>query len=64
MDLDGKVSGDGPCNPRSPPGIAPYPWFEIGPVKAAHRSCPDRAAGKAFFQARAEMTSPTGWANS
>ncbi len=56
MDLDGKVSGDGPCNPWSAPEIAPYPWFEIGPVEAAHRACPDRAAEKAFFQALAEMT--------
>ena len=50
------VSGDGPCNRFSATQMAPYPWFQLGPIAATRRACPDLPAEAAFFDALAAMT--------
>lgn len=49
----GKVSGQAPCNSYFAEQSAPYPWFELGPIAATKRACPDLDAEQAFFDALA-----------
>ncbi len=51
----GLVRGRGPCNSYSAAQKAPYPWFELGPLRATRRSCPDIAEERRFFEALAAM---------
>jgi len=53
---EGRIAGSGPCNAFSAQQGAPYPWFDVGPIAATKRACPDLAAEAAFFAALAEMT--------
>ena len=53
--FDGTVSGEGPCNRYSAPLSVPYPWFQLGPVTATRRACPDLEAEARFFGALSEM---------
>lgn len=53
---EGTVSGNGPCNQYRAEQSAPYPWFELGPIAATRRACPDLAKEQAFFEALATMT--------
>lgn len=46
---EGKVAGSGPCNQYTAEQSAPYPWFELGPIAATRRACPDLAAESAYF---------------
>ncbi|MEM1302777.1 MAG: META domain-containing protein [Pseudomonadota bacterium] len=46
----GQVAGQGPCNRYSATQTAPYPWFELGPVAATKRACPELAAEAAYFE--------------
>ena len=54
--IAGKAAGVAPCNAWSADQSAPYPWFEIGPVAATRRACPDLEAEVRFFQALNQMT--------
>lgn len=47
----GRAGGQGPCNAWSAGQNAPYPWFELGPIAATRRACPDLAREAAFFDA-------------
>ena len=47
----GKIMGDGPCNRYTGANTVPYPWFDISPIVATRRACPDLAAETAFFAA-------------
>ena len=51
----GLIEGDGPCNGYRAALRVPYPWFEIGPIAATRRACPDAAAEAAFFDALGAM---------
>ena len=53
---DGAVSGEGPCNRYSGRQSAPYPWFELGPLRATKRACPDLEAEGTFFRMLSQMT--------
>lgn len=46
-----RVAGQGPCNRYFSSNTTPYPWFELGPIVATRRSCPDTQEEQAFFQA-------------
>ena len=52
----GQIAGKAPCNSYSATQSAPYPWFEVGPVAATKRACPDLPAEAAFFDALARVT--------
>ncbi|QFU09605.1 META domain protein [Rhodobacteraceae bacterium THAF1] len=52
---EGRISGQGPCNSYAAPLTVPYPWFDLGPIAATKRACPDLAAETRFFATLAEM---------
>jgi heat shock protein HslJ len=52
----GKVTGTAPCNNFFASQNAPYPWFEVGPIGATKRACPDLALEQEFFKALSSMT--------
>ncbi|QBF30019.1 META domain-containing protein [Thalassococcus sp. S3] len=52
----GRMTGDAPCNRYSTGMTMPYPWFEVGPIAATKRGCPDLDAEVAFFDALRSMT--------
>ncbi len=45
------VAGEGPCNTFHSRNSTPYPWFELGPIAATRRACPDLADEARFFEA-------------
>ncbi|MGC1495846.1 MAG: META domain-containing protein [Sulfitobacter sp.] len=47
----GRIAGNAPCNSYNATMTVPYPWFEVGPIAATKRACPDLAAEAAFFAA-------------
>ncbi|SHJ47554.1 Heat shock protein HslJ [Palleronia salina] len=58
------VTGTGPCNAFSAAQTVPYPWIEIGAIRATKRACPDLALETAYFAALravtlAEVSGPT-----
>ncbi len=52
----GVVRGTGPCNSYSAQQKAPYPWFELGPIRASRSTCAQSPAETQFFKALAAMT--------
>jgi len=52
----GPISGQAPCNSFTTTNLVPYPWFEIGPIAATKRACPDLLAEALFFEAFSAMT--------
>ena len=52
----GIVRGDGPCNGYSAEQTVPYPWFQLAPIRATRRACPDLDREAAFFAALQDMT--------
>lgn len=52
----GVISGQAPCNSFSGDLAAPYPWFELGIMRATRSVCGQIDAEKAFFKALAAMT--------
>ncbi|MDW4500522.1 META domain-containing protein [Sulfitobacter sp. D35] len=52
---DGQVAGESPCNSYSGTNTAPYPWFELGPVRSTRRACPELEAESRFFAALEAM---------
>jgi len=55
FDDAGTITGNGPCNTFNASLIAPYPWFEAGPITSTRMACPDLAAEDAYFAALAIM---------
>lgn len=53
---EGEVRGTGPCNGFSAEQTVPYPWFQLGPIRATRRGCADLAYESDFFAALGEMT--------
>lgn len=53
---EGRASGAAPCNMWSATQSVPYPWFELGPIAATRRACPDLDAEAKFFDALGQMT--------
>jgi heat shock protein HslJ len=51
----GELAGEAPCNRYNAAQLAPYPWFEAGPIAATRRACPDLGAEAAYFDALTEM---------
>ena len=56
LGANGAVSGEAPCNGFSTRILVPYPWFELGPIAATRRACPELEAETAFFAALSAMT--------
>lgn len=61
---DGKVTGRAPCNAYFATQTAPLPWFELGPIGATKRACPNLKLESTYFQTLAmanvaEVTSDT-----
>ncbi len=52
----GQVRGQGPCNTYSAEQSAPYPWFNIGPIRGTRRTCPILAQETLFLRALQSMT--------
>lgn len=53
---EGVVRGTGPCNGYSADQTVPYPWFQLGPIRATRSACPDLDHETAFFDALQDMT--------
>lgn len=53
---EGVVRGMGPCNSFQASQTAPYPWFELGPIAATKRACPNLPAETSFFEVLTRMT--------
>lgn len=53
---DGTVTGRAPCNSFGATQSAPYPWFELSPIRATKRACNDLSAESAFLTALQNMT--------
>jgi heat shock protein HslJ len=51
----GVVSGKGPCNTFGAEQTAPYPWFELGPIRATRRACADLNSENRFFKLLGKM---------
>ena len=52
----GEVAGQAPCNGYTASQRAPLPWFEVGPIAATRRACPDLAFETRYFEALRAMT--------
>jgi len=52
----GRVTGQGPCNGFSATMTVPYPWFELGPIAATQRACPELDAETVYFSALSAAT--------
>lgn len=52
----GQARGTGPCNTWSAPQSAPYPWFELGMMRATRRACPYLDAERIYFDTLRQMT--------
>ncbi len=52
----GRVEGRAPCNAYSASQTAPYPWFELGLMRATRMACGDLPAEREFFAMLATMT--------
>lgn len=50
------IAGSAPCNRYSASMTVPYPWFEVGPIAATKRACPDLQDESFFFEKLREMT--------
>lgn len=53
---EGTVIGNGPCNSFRASQSAPYPWFDLGPIAATRRACPDLAQEQTYFEALETVT--------
>ena len=53
---EGKVTGRGPCNGYSATQNTYYPWFELGPILASRRTCPEQSAESVFFLSLRHMS--------
>ena len=52
----GIITGSAPCNSFSATQSAPYPWLEIGSIRATRRACPNMDEETRFLQLLSEMT--------
>lgn len=52
----GSVTGKGPCNSYGASQSAPYPWVEIGAIRATRAACAELALENEFFAALSGMT--------
>ena len=52
----GEVVGKAACNSYGAAQSAPYPWFELGPIRATRAACPQLAEEQAYFDALGQMT--------
>jgi heat shock protein HslJ len=51
----GRITGSAPCNSYFAELTVPYPWFELSPIGATRRACPDLEAETTYFTALSEM---------
>ncbi|GLQ35039.1 hypothetical protein GCM10007939_13220 [Amylibacter marinus] len=58
----GQARGQAPCNSYHAQQTAPLPWFQLGPIAATKRACPDLPLETRYFSAlsRATMAESTG----
>ena len=56
FDERGTISGVAPCNSYVAGLLVPYPWFELGPIRASRATCREMAAERQFFAALGNMT--------
>ena len=52
----GSITGKGPCNSYGASQSVPYPWFEIGPIRATRAACSDLTLEIEFFTALSGMS--------
>lgn len=52
----GKIAGSAPCNRYFAAQTAPLPWFEVGPIGATKRACPDLKLESDYFKILSKMT--------
>lgn len=52
----GQISGQAPCNSYAAAQTAPYPWFDLGPVRSTRATCPEQALENQYLAALATMT--------
>ncbi len=52
----GEVVGKAACNSYGAAQSAPYPWFELGPIRATRAACPQLDEEQAYFDALGQMT--------
>ena len=50
------IAGSAPCNRYTAGMTVPYPWFEVGPIAATKRGCPELSQEALFFQTLTEMS--------
>ncbi len=53
---EGVVRGEAPCNGWAAEQTAPYPWFELSPIRSTRRACDQLVQETEFFAALSEMT--------
>ena len=53
---EGSVTGKGPCNSFSAEQTAPYPWFDVGFIRATHSACPDLNLEQEYFEMLTKVT--------
>ena len=53
---EGSVTGKGPCNSYAAEQTAPYPWFEVGFIRATRAACPDLKFEQEYFDMLTKVT--------
>lgn len=56
ISVPGEVSGQGPCNSYAADQTAPYPWFDLGPIRSTRRACDSLQAEQQFLTTLRAMT--------
>jgi heat shock protein HslJ len=51
----GQIAGSAPCNRYFARQSAPLPWFNLGPIGATRRACPDLGLETLYFETLASM---------
>lgn len=52
---EGKIAGRAPCNSFQGSQLAPYPWFEVGPMAATRMACDALEAEGTYLAALGRM---------
>jgi heat shock protein HslJ len=53
---NGQVTGHGPCNRYGTEQSAPYPWLELGGIRATRMDCPDIGLESEYFKTLGTMS--------
>ena len=50
------IAGKAPCNRYSASITVPYPWFEVGPIRATKVACPDLQKEAEYLKSLQQVT--------